>query len=63
MAVDEERVEELIGQLAGHMTGAAICLTIWLGDELGLLPRAGGRGRADRRRGRHTHWLQPAAHA
>mgnify|MGYP002128964728 CR=1 FL=1 len=33
--VDEARVEELVGQLAGHMTGAAICLSIWLGDELG----------------------------
>jgi len=35
MAVDQTRVEEMVGQLAGHMTGAAICLSIWLGDELG----------------------------
>jgi len=35
MAVDEARVEEMVGQLAGHMTGAAVCLAIWLGDELG----------------------------
>ena len=35
MAVDEARVEEMVGQLAGHMTGGALCLAIWLGDELG----------------------------
>ena len=35
MPVDEARVEAMVGQLAGHMTGAAICLAIWLGDELG----------------------------
>src|SRR3954451_13597489 len=35
MAVDQARVEEMVGQLASHMTGAAICLSIWLGDELG----------------------------
>ena len=44
MAVDEERVQELIGQLAGHMTGAAICLTIWLGDELGYYRELAGTG-------------------
>ncbi len=35
MPIDETRVEEMVGQLAGHMTGAVICLGIWLGDELG----------------------------
>jgi 2-polyprenyl-3-methyl-5-hydroxy-6-metoxy-1,4-benzoquinol methylase len=35
MPVDEARLEEMVGQLAGHMTGGAICLSIWLGDELG----------------------------
>ena len=35
-AVDEARLEELMGQLVGHMTGSAMCFGIWLGDELGL---------------------------
>ena len=36
MPIDEARVvEELVGQLAGHMTGAMLCLAVWLGDELG----------------------------
>ena len=35
MPIDESRVEEMVGQLAGHMTGAVLCLGIWLGDELG----------------------------
>ncbi len=35
-AIDRERVRELVGRLIGHMTGAAMCLGIWLGDELGL---------------------------
>src|ERR1700754_2421960 len=35
-AVDEARLEELMGQLVGHMTGGALCFGIWLGDELGL---------------------------
>jgi hypothetical protein len=36
MAIDEARVESLVGQLAGHMTGGGVCLGVWLGDELGL---------------------------
>jgi 2-polyprenyl-3-methyl-5-hydroxy-6-metoxy-1,4-benzoquinol methylase len=44
MAVDEGRVEELVGQLAGHMTGAALCLAIWLGDELGYYQAMSGAG-------------------
>jgi 2-polyprenyl-3-methyl-5-hydroxy-6-metoxy-1,4-benzoquinol methylase len=44
MAVDEGRVEELVGQLAGHMTGGAICLGMWLGDELGLYRTMVGSG-------------------
>ncbi len=34
--IDEQRVEEFMGQLVGHMTGAALCLGIWLGDDLGF---------------------------
>jgi 2-polyprenyl-3-methyl-5-hydroxy-6-metoxy-1,4-benzoquinol methylase len=44
MAVDESRVEELVGQIAGHMTGGAICLGMWLGDELGLYRAMAGAG-------------------
>jgi 2-polyprenyl-3-methyl-5-hydroxy-6-metoxy-1,4-benzoquinol methylase len=44
MAVDEARVEEVVGQLAGHMTGAALCLAIWLGDELGYYRAIAGAG-------------------
>jgi len=44
MAIDEARVEELVGQLAGHMTGAAICLSIWLGDEVGYYRAMAGAG-------------------
>ena len=35
-AVDETRLEELMGQMAGYMTGGAMCFGVWLGDELGL---------------------------
>ena len=35
-AVDEAKLEELMGQLVGHMTGGALCFGIWVGDELGL---------------------------
>ncbi len=44
MAVDEARVEAMMGQLAGHMTGAALCVGIWLGDELGYYRAMAGAG-------------------
>jgi SAM-dependent methyltransferase len=34
--IDEAKLEQLMGQMVGHMTGAALCFGIWLGDELGL---------------------------
>ena len=34
--IDETELEQLMGQLVGHMTGAALCFGMWLGDELGL---------------------------
>ena len=43
-AVDESRLEELMGQLVGHMTGGAVCFAIWLGDELGIYRAMAGRG-------------------
>jgi hypothetical protein len=29
--VDEAKLEEFMGRMAGHMTGAALCFSIWLG--------------------------------
>jgi 2-polyprenyl-3-methyl-5-hydroxy-6-metoxy-1,4-benzoquinol methylase len=34
--IDEGRLEQFMGQVVGHLTGAAMCQSIWLGDELGL---------------------------
>jgi 2-polyprenyl-3-methyl-5-hydroxy-6-metoxy-1,4-benzoquinol methylase len=42
--VDENRVEELVGAIAGHMTGGAVCFAIWLGDELGIYQAMTGTG-------------------
>ena len=42
--IDETRVEEFMGQLVGHMTGTALCLGIWLGDELGFYRILADRG-------------------
>ena len=36
MSVDEERLGAFMGMMAGHMTGGALCFSVWLGDELGL---------------------------
>src|SRR5260370_42124858 len=44
-AIDEAKLEQFMGQMVGHMTGAAACLSIWLGDELGLY-RTLARGEA-----------------
>jgi len=34
--IDESKLEQLMGELVGHMTGGALCFGIWVGDELGL---------------------------
>jgi 2-polyprenyl-3-methyl-5-hydroxy-6-metoxy-1,4-benzoquinol methylase len=44
MAIDEARVEALIGQMAGHMTGGGMCFGMWLGDELGLYRAMSAKG-------------------
>ena len=36
MNVDPAKLEMFMGKLIGHMTGSALCYSIWLGDELGL---------------------------
>jgi hypothetical protein len=35
-AIDEAKLQEFMGRMVGYMTGGAICMAIWLGDELGL---------------------------
>jgi 2-polyprenyl-3-methyl-5-hydroxy-6-metoxy-1,4-benzoquinol methylase len=44
MDVDGGRLEAFMGRLIGHMTGAAVCYSIWLGDELGLYRELAGSG-------------------
>jgi SAM-dependent methyltransferase len=34
--VDQSKLEQFMGQMAGYMTGGALCFAVWLGDELGL---------------------------
>ena len=36
VAIDEARMGEFMGRMAGYMTGGALCFGVWLGDELGL---------------------------
>jgi 2-polyprenyl-3-methyl-5-hydroxy-6-metoxy-1,4-benzoquinol methylase len=43
-SVNEERLEELVGTVAGYMTGGALCFAIWLGDELGIYRAMADRG-------------------
>ncbi len=42
--VDGAKLEQLMGQMVGHMTGTALCYGIWVGDELGLYQALGGAG-------------------
>jgi 2-polyprenyl-3-methyl-5-hydroxy-6-metoxy-1,4-benzoquinol methylase len=35
-SIDEARMGEFMGRMAGYMTGGALCFGVWLGDELGL---------------------------
>jgi len=41
---DEAKLEQFMGQMIGHMTGAALCYSVWLGDELGLYRVMAGAG-------------------
>jgi hypothetical protein len=36
MHIDERKLEAFLGKMIGHMTGAAVCCSVWLGDELGF---------------------------
>jgi SAM-dependent methyltransferase len=41
---DPDKLDEFMGQMAGHMTGAALCFGVWLGDELGFYRAMSGAG-------------------
>jgi 2-polyprenyl-3-methyl-5-hydroxy-6-metoxy-1,4-benzoquinol methylase len=45
MVADVTKLEAFMGRMIGHMTGAAVCYSIWLGDELGLYRALAGTGR------------------
>jgi 2-polyprenyl-3-methyl-5-hydroxy-6-metoxy-1,4-benzoquinol methylase len=42
--MDEGKLEQFMGSMIGHMTGAMLCFGIWLGDELGLYRAMAGAG-------------------
>ena len=44
MTVDEERLGEFMGMMAGFMTGGALCFSVLLGDEFGLYRAMAGAG-------------------
>jgi len=44
LRVDEAKLEAFMGQMIGHMTGGAVCLGVWLGDELGFYEAMAGAG-------------------
>ncbi len=44
MNIDEAKLQEFMGRMMGHMTGATLCHAVWLGDELGLYRAMAGQG-------------------
>jgi len=44
MDIDQPKLEAFMGRMFGHMTGAALCYSVWLGDELGLYRELAGSG-------------------
>jgi len=44
VTVDEAKLGEFMGRMAGYMTGGALCFSIWLGDELRLYRTLSGSG-------------------
>jgi 2-polyprenyl-3-methyl-5-hydroxy-6-metoxy-1,4-benzoquinol methylase len=44
MDIDHRKLEAFMGQMIGQMTGAALCYSVWLGDELGLYRELAGSG-------------------
>jgi SAM-dependent methyltransferase len=44
LRVDEAKLEAFMGQIIGHMTGSAVCVGVWIGDELGFYRAMAGAG-------------------
>jgi len=42
--IDQGKLEAFMGKMIGNMTGATLCYSIWLGDELGLYRELAGSG-------------------
>ena len=42
MDADRGKLDAFMGRMIGHMTGAAVCYSIWLGDELGFYRELAG---------------------
>ena len=61
--VDENKLQEFMGKMIGHMTGGTLCYSIWLGDELGLYRELAGTGPRTRRLGSRQDRVQRPAGA
>jgi 2-polyprenyl-3-methyl-5-hydroxy-6-metoxy-1,4-benzoquinol methylase len=44
MNIDQKKLEAFMGKMIGNMTGATLCYSIWLGDELGFYRELAGSG-------------------
>ena len=44
MDIDQGKLDAFMGRMIGHMTGGAICYSVWLGEELGLYRELAGSG-------------------
>jgi 2-polyprenyl-3-methyl-5-hydroxy-6-metoxy-1,4-benzoquinol methylase len=42
--IDQGKLEAFMGKMIGNMTGATLCYSVWLGDELGLYRELAGSG-------------------
>src|SRR5690348_6322855 len=42
--MDEAKLEQFLGTMVGHMTGAMTCYGVWLGDEIGFYRAMAGAG-------------------
>jgi 2-polyprenyl-3-methyl-5-hydroxy-6-metoxy-1,4-benzoquinol methylase len=43
--MDQDKLHAFMGKMVGNMTGAAVCQSIWIGDELGFYRALAGKGR------------------
>jgi hypothetical protein len=47
MTIDMAKLEHFMETLVGYMTGGAMCLGIWIGDEIGAYRAMAGRSRTE----------------